>query len=162
IFPVDEETLRYLAFTGRSREQVELVEAYMRAQGLFHDPSGPEPVYSETLELDLGEVVPSLAGPTRPQDRVDLDDAKGSFRETLLHYVGEDNGLKGLDQASLQSFPASDPPALDPRHEDESPPPDVHAAPPGNGQRASKPVPVTLEDGTKVIIDHGTAVIAAI
>jgi len=163
IFPVDEETLRYLDFTGRSAEQIELVEAYMREQGLFHDPSGPEPVYSETLELDLGDVVPSIAGPTRPQDRVPLTEAKHSFRESLLFYVPDTNGLKGTDQAVDQSFPASDPPAISPAHEEESAPPaSVHAAPSGGGERASKPVPVTLEDGTQVVLDHGAVVIAAI
>ena len=75
IFPVDAETLRYLEFTGRPAEQVELVEAYCRAQGLFHEPGAPEPVFSDTLELDLTTVEPSLAGPRRPQDRVALSDA---------------------------------------------------------------------------------------
>ena len=75
IFPVDDETLRYLEFSGRPKEQVELVEAYMREQGLFHEPGDAEIDYSDTLELDLGEVEPTLAGPRRPQDRVALSDA---------------------------------------------------------------------------------------
>src|SRR3954463_16409020 len=83
IFPIDAETLRYLEFTGRSKEQVEIVEAYARAQGLWHDESSEEPTYSETLELDLGEVVPSLAGPKRPQDRVSLTESKSAFRGAL-------------------------------------------------------------------------------
>src|SRR5439155_1269861 len=71
IFPVDQETLRYLEFTGRPKEQVQLVEAYMKEQGLFHSAASPEPVYSDTLSLDLANVEPSLAGPRRPQDRVE-------------------------------------------------------------------------------------------
>jgi aconitate hydratase len=82
IFPVDEETLRYLALTGRPQEQIDLVEAYAKAQGLWHT-AGHEPVFSETLELDMGTVVPSLAGPARPQDRVRLDQAKEGFRQVL-------------------------------------------------------------------------------
>jgi aconitate hydratase len=86
IFPVDEETLRYLRLTGRSAEQVALVEAYTKAQGLWHDPAH-EPAYSELLTLDLGEVVPSIAGPKRPQDRVVLADAKEAFRAALPAYT---------------------------------------------------------------------------
>jgi aconitate hydratase len=71
-FPVDAEALRYMRLTGRSEETVALTEAYMRAQGLFHEPGMPEPEYTDTLELDLGSVVPSLAGPKRPQDRVPM------------------------------------------------------------------------------------------
>ena len=80
IFPIDAETLRYLEFSGRPKERIELVEAYAREQGLWHDADSEEPTYSETLELDLGEVVPSLAGPKRPQDRVSLTEAKAAFR----------------------------------------------------------------------------------
>ncbi|GIW88951.1 MAG: aconitate hydratase [Isosphaeraceae bacterium] len=87
IFPVDAETLRYLRMTGRPDEQVALVEAYCRAQGLFHDASTPQAEYSDILELDLGMVVPSLAGPRRPQDRVPLDQAKASFRSALPSLV---------------------------------------------------------------------------
>ncbi|MGH7528970.1 MAG: aconitate hydratase AcnA [Gemmatimonadales bacterium] len=83
IFPVDQETLRYLEFTGRPAEQVGLVEAYMKEQGLFHSPDAPHPVYSDTLELDLGTVEPSLAGPRRPQDRVPLREVPRNFRDCL-------------------------------------------------------------------------------
>src|SRR5436189_4202280 len=83
IFPVDQETLRYLEFTGRPREQVQLVEAYMKEQGLFHTPDAPEPVYSDTLELNLATVEPSMAGPRRPQDRVGLREVPRKFAETL-------------------------------------------------------------------------------
>src|SRR6266851_2821886 len=139
IFPIDEQTLTYLRLTGRPAEQVALVEAYAREQGLWHDPSQPAR-YSEEVELDLSTVVPSLAGPKRPQDRVALADAKTAFRDALGSYVsapGLDNGLKG-------TFPASDP---------------VAEGPPG---RPSAPVQVTLDDGTKTSVDHGSVVIAAI
>src|SRR5437660_9780892 len=84
IFPIDDETLRYLEFTARPPELVALVEAYAKEQGLWHDPAA-EPAFSERLELDLGRVEPSLAGPARPQDRVPLRDAKRSFRAALGH-----------------------------------------------------------------------------
>jgi aconitate hydratase len=83
IFPVDAETLRYLRATGRSEEQVKLVEAYFRAQGLFHEPGAPEAKYTDVLHLDLGSIVPSLAGPSRPQDRVKLTESKASFHSAL-------------------------------------------------------------------------------
>lgn len=88
IFPIDEETLRYMELTGRSREQLELVENYAKAQGIWHDPNAT-PRYSEHLELDLAKVVPSIAGPKRPQDRVPLSDAKVSFQKSLPGYLGE-------------------------------------------------------------------------
>jgi aconitate hydratase len=87
IFPVDVETLRYLRFTGRPAWRVELVEAYMRAQGLFHTPESPEAEYSDTLALDLATVEPSVAGPKRPQDRVGLRQAKQSFLAALPSLV---------------------------------------------------------------------------
>ncbi len=83
IFPVDQETLRYLEFTGRPREQVQLVEAYTKEQGLFHTPDAPEPVYTDTLELNLATVEPSMAGPRRPQDRVGLREVRRKFAEAL-------------------------------------------------------------------------------
>jgi len=83
IFPVDQETLRYLEFTGRPAEHVKLVEAYMKEQGLFHTPDAPEPVYSDTLELNLATVEPSMAGPRRPQDRVGLREVPKGFAEAL-------------------------------------------------------------------------------
>src|SRR5271166_295311 len=82
-FPVDDQTLTYLRLTGRSEGQIKLIEAYCKAQGLFNSPDAPEPKYSDTLELDLGSVVPSMAGPRRPQDRVALTAAKGDFRREL-------------------------------------------------------------------------------
>src|SRR5438046_5749483 len=83
IFPVDQETLRYLEFTGRPKPQVALVEAYAKEQGLFHTPDAPEPAYSDTLALDLGTVEPSLAGPRRPQDRVALSEVGRNFLQGL-------------------------------------------------------------------------------
>jgi aconitate hydratase len=83
IFPIDAETLRYMALTGRSDESIRLTEAYMRAQGMFWEPGAPEPAFSDTLELDLAAVEPSLAGPRRPQDRLVLSEARGAFRRTF-------------------------------------------------------------------------------
>jgi aconitate hydratase len=92
IFPIDKETLTYLRLTGRSEEQIELVEAYAREQGLFHDEKTPEAEYSELLELDLGSVEPSLAGPKRPQDRVALSNAKQSFEQALPSLIKPGKG----------------------------------------------------------------------
>jgi aconitate hydratase len=88
-FPVDQETLRYMRLTGRSEETIALTEAYMRAQGLFHDASTPDPEFTDTLELDLGSVVPSLAGPKRPQDRVPMSELKETFHKALTAPVKE-------------------------------------------------------------------------
>ena len=88
-FPVDQETLRYMRLTGRSEEVIALTEAYMRAQGLFHEPGMPEPEYTDTLDLDLGSVVPSLAGPKRPQDRVPMSELKETFQAALTAPVKE-------------------------------------------------------------------------
>jgi aconitate hydratase len=109
IFPVDRETLRYLEFSGRPAERVELVEAYTREQRMFHDDSSPEAVYSDTLELDLGDVEPSLAGPKRPQDRVALSEAAEDFIAELHEYAGSEDVLTGYDEAAAETFPASDP-----------------------------------------------------
>ena len=114
IFPIDAETLRYLAFSGRPKELIDLVEAYAKEQGLWHDEHAEEPTYSDTVELDLGDVVPSLAGPKRPQDRVALHGAKDSFRAALADLVGrdaEEDIANSHDEAVAETFPASDPPA---------------------------------------------------
>ena len=97
IFPIDQETLRYLRFTGRSEDHVELVEAYAKEQGLWHDPSN-EPVYSQRVELDLSTVEPSLAGPARPQDRVPLRRSKTAFHESLPKILGNETA-EGPTQA---------------------------------------------------------------
>lgn len=178
IFPIDAETIRYLELTGRDAAQVALVEAYAKEQGLWHDPDH-EPEYSERLELDLGTIEPSLAGPKRPQDRVPLGAAKTLFRSALTDYVADDSvgerdlkpgvpreelprGANGpADEASAESFPASDPPAnefSDPADE----PRDLETAAVGAGGRASHPIRVTGADGVEYELDHGAVVIAAI
>jgi aconitate hydratase len=169
IFPIDAETLRYLAFTGRPKELVALVEAYAKEQGLWHDEHSEEPTFSDTLELDLGDVVPSIAGPKRPQDRVELTDAQAAFREVLVNYVPGDEPPvpdSPVDEGSALSFPASDPPAqTEPangdgqRHVDPEP---AHAH--GHAavsERRRTSAPVTL-DGQTFELDHGHVVIAAI
>ncbi len=165
IFPIDAETLRYLELTGRPTETIELVDAYAREQGMFHDGDSEDPVFSATLELDLGEVEPSIAGPKRPQDRVPLAQAKESFLEAMHEFDPEaaERMGNGRDEAIEESFPASDPPAED--HDDERgrPRPAVSGAPVAMLDRASgDEIEVTLEDGTTVELDHGRVVIAAI
>ncbi|MDQ1727664.1 MAG: aconitate hydratase, partial [Frankiaceae bacterium] len=170
IFPIDAETLKYLEFTGRTADQIELVEAYAREQGMWHDEDSEEPTYSDTLELDLGDVEPSLAGPKRPQDRVALTEAQPEFREALGDLLPDEGGQpdtprSSAEDADAESFPASDTPA---------------GSSPGNGdaagyeqgshrhdpiavaERPEKRVPVTLADGTETELDHGHVVIAAI
>jgi aconitate hydratase len=104
IFPIDAETVRYLRLTGRPQAQLDLVEAYAREQGLWHDPAN-EPVYSEYIELDLAGIVPSLAGPKRPQDRVALSAAKEGFREALSAYVTGDAQVGAKAAAGRPSSP---------------------------------------------------------
>jgi aconitate hydratase A / 2-methylisocitrate dehydratase len=163
IFPVDAETLRYLEFTGRPTELIELVDAYAREQGMFHEPDSEEPTYSDTLHLDLGDVEPSIAGPKRPQDRVPLASAKRAFIEALEEEDPEAAKQLGnnYDEAVAGSFPASDPPGED--HNDERGRP---RAAPGETAVAERDthdaVDVTLEDGSTVELDHGRVVIAAI
>src|SRR6266702_397796 len=177
IFPVDDETLRYLGFTGRSPEQIALVEAYAKEQGLFHDPAA-EPVYSERVELDLSTVVPSLAGPTRPQDRIALTEAKARFRRALSEMLPADQAdagaatagaevakTAGPDEASAESFPASDAPAVSVNGDPapgEPVPGWFEPDPTGVSGRANVSVPVRLSDGTGFDLDHGDVVIAAI
>jgi aconitate hydratase len=158
IFPIDEVTVDYLRLTGRPEEQVALVEAYAREQGLWHDPSR-EPVFSEYLELDLSTVVPSIAGPKRPQDRISLSDAKESFADVLPHYVGDEPALveSQLDEAVEDTFPASDPIAAGTAEPDEAP-----SGPRLGLGRASKKVPVTMADGRETELDHGAVVISSI
>ncbi|NYJ01086.1 aconitate hydratase [Nocardioides thalensis] len=162
VFPIDDETVNYLRLTGRSDEQLALVEAYAKAQGLWLDPDA-EPRYSEKLELDLSTVVPSIAGPKRPQDRVQLADAKSSFRAALVDYAGEPQDQKGYDEAVAESFPGSDAPSHDPNQSNgEAAPADLAAVATADGGRASNPIDVTLEDGTTFTLDHGAVTIASI
>src|SRR6187397_678057 len=109
IFPIDGKTTEYLKLTGRSEEQIALVETYAKTQGLWHSDDH-EPTYSEYLELDLGTVVPSIAGPRRPQDRVQVAHAKQGFREAIRDFVSEEE-LTGYDESVDESFPASDVPS---------------------------------------------------
>jgi aconitate hydratase len=165
IFPVDAETLRYLEFTGRPTEQIELVDAYMREQGMFHEPDSEDATYSEVLELDLGDVVPSIAGPKRPQDRIPLDNAKPAFLEAMQEWnkeAGEALG-NGRDHAMTESFPASDPPAED--HDDERGKPSQRgssATATTDKPKTDDAITVQLVSGESVELDHGHVVIAAI
>ncbi|HEX3873254.1 MAG TPA: aconitase family protein, partial [Solirubrobacteraceae bacterium] len=176
IFPIDRETIRYLELSGRPAERIELVEAYARAQGLWHDEDSVAPVYSETLELDLASVVPSIAGPKRPQDLVKLTESQGSFRGALAQYLPDpsdehpDAGkFSSQETGSWMSFPASDPPSnADPgphaaamaRALAEAAGARVEvaaAAPP-----AATRVRLKLADGRDTELNHGHVVIAAI
>ena len=162
MFPIDDVTLEYLRLTGRSEQQVALVEAYAKTQGMWLDPS-VEPRFSEYLELDLSTVVPSIAGPKRPQDRISVSGAKEQFRGDLKNYVVDGNGIEKSpqDEELADSFPASDAPSHD-EHEESSPlgrP--THSAPRVNGGRATNPATVTI-DGQEVVVDHGDVVIASI
>ncbi|EDY45321.1 aconitate hydratase [Streptomyces sp. SPB074] len=138
IFPIDDETLNYLRLTGRSKQQVDLVEAYAKEQGLWLDPAA-EPDFSERLELDLSTVVPSIAGPKRPQDRIVLAEAAQQFVADVRNYVADTS----VDEAGQESFPASDSPAV------------------SNGV-PSNPATVTAPDGTTYELDHGAVTVAAI
>ena len=158
IFPIDEATISYLRMTGRSADQLELVEAYAKTQGLWHD-ADHEPRFSEYLELDLSTIVPSIAGPKRPQDRVILAHAKQGFIEALKDYV--DDAPVGYDESVDESFPASDVPAHSSNNGSAEPHAYGEAVSAGPG-RPSKPTAVTLADGTTFTIDHGAVTIAAI
>ena len=156
VFPIDGATTDYLRLTGRSEAQIALVEAYAREQGLWHDDD-LEPRYSEYLELDLGSVVPSIAGPKRPQDRVVLAQAKEGFREALADYAGAEEN--SLDEGVAETFPASDPVSAS---DDDGAEPQEYGQHGGGRSRPTKKVPVTLSDGSSFELDHGAVVIAAI
>jgi aconitate hydratase len=149
-FPVDDITLNYLRLTGRNEERVALAEAYCKENLLWHDETD-HPTYSQVVELDLGDVEPSLAGPRRPQDRVPLANAKDAFIDALGTFgVDYDNGT--YDKEIADSFPASDPPTGDGTTDGES-------APMRTATVARKQVPVRGEDYE---LEHGSVVIAAI
>ena len=144
IFPVDEETLHYLRFTGRSEHDVALVEAYTKAQGMFHHADAPEPVFSDMLELDLKTVEPSIAGPKRPQDRVPLSKAKQSFRDALKLILNPDTPPNSPQQVQ--------------RWESEGGSPAVVS---NETVHTSNETKITLENA-EFALDHGSIVIAAI
>jgi len=149
-FPVDDVTLNYLRLTGRSDERIALVEAYCKENLLWHDEAD-HPTYSQIVELDLGDVEPSLAGPRRPQDRVPLANAKDAFIDALGTFgIDYDNGT--YDKEVADSFPASDPPTGDATT-------DVDAVPARTATVAKQQVPVR---GEEYAIEHGSVVIAAI
>nr|MDQ2723475.1 aconitate hydratase AcnA [Actinomycetota bacterium] len=154
IFPIDDETIRYLKLTGRPAKQLALVEAYAKEQGLWHDPSR-ETIYSEYLELDLSTVVPSIAGPKRPQDRIALTESKEKFRGAIVDYVSEP-----VSDNESGSFPGSDAPGSTVGDSQPS-----GQQPNGSSESDDRPhklVPLTMNDGTETELDHGAVVIASI
>jgi aconitate hydratase len=164
IFPIDAETLTYLELSGRPAEQIALVEAYAKEQGMWHDEHSEKPTFSDEIELDLGSVEPSLAGPKRPQDRVSLGEAQAVFQKALSDYVPSNGDqADAQDEAVAESYPASDPPANEPGHEalptltQPQLPEGGTATLPHNGTARS----VTVGENT-FELDHGHVVIAAI
>lgn len=168
IFPIDSETISYLKLTGRPQETLDLVEAYAKEQGMWLEKDAEEPAYSEYMELDLSTVVPSIAGPKRPQDRIELWDAKNAFRKDIHNYVEEGNNpaYNGVDESNAESFPASDAPAIDPNGaklsfaDDDYEP--AHNASKGAEGRPSKPVKISSPERGDMILDHGIVTIASI
>ena len=159
IFPIDDETLAYLRLTGRPEHQVRLVEAYAKAQGLWHDPDH-EAEYSQTLELDLGTLEPSIAGPKRPQDRIPVRTAPGAVGALLRGQPYEKAVLRGLDEGIDESFPASDPVSIAASSPNDAP----HV--PGRSDVVHDwphaVVDVALANGGSTTLDNGHVVIAAI
>ena len=158
MFPIDDVTLDYLRLTGRDEQTVALVEAYAKEQKLWHDADN-EPVFSEYMELDLGTVVPSIAGPKRPQDRILLSEAKSQFEKDIVNYATPSTSTSIVDLESKHSFPASDPGAAPGDEEPETR--EVHISS-GAPASASKPVKVTTPDGTAYLLDNGAVTLAAI
>lgn len=168
MFPIDDVTLDYLRLTGRSEEQISLVEAYSKLQGLWHDAS-VEPAFSEYLELDLSTVVPSIAGPKRPQDRVELSDAKSQFIRDLDDYASKPHSR--VDAAVEGTFPASDPIGFTAQDEqsahsaaenDVSYHHEIQARKSQAPATHTHPTDVKLADGREFTIDNGAVAIAAI
>ena len=158
MFPIDDETIKYMRLTGRPEDQLALVESYAKAQGLWHDAAA-EPVFSEYLSLDLASIVPSIAGPKRPQDRVILSESVPVFREALKAYANGD-AHDSVDEQGLETFPASDAPSHDPNQTSNGYPP-VPARAANLPARVSKPTKVVM-DGQEFELDHGHVAVAAI
>ena len=158
IFPIDDVTLDYLRLTGRSDETVSLVEAYAKEQSLWHDPAN-EPNFSEYMELDLSTVVPSIAGPKRPQDRILLSEAKEKFEEDILAYADPCTSEDIVDLESKHSFPASDPGAVPGEEDPVTRPVHINS---GGPKSVTKPITIEPKDGQPYIIDHGAVTLAAI
>ncbi|WP_454942079.1 aconitate hydratase [Corynebacterium argentoratense] len=164
MFPIDEETTKYMRLTGRSEEQVALVEAYAKAQGMWLDENTPEAEYSEYLELDLSTVVPSIAGPKRPQDRILLSEAKEQFRKDLPTYCS-DEVVEDESPAAIRMGAEGE--AQD---NDENLTPNFNSSREGHGEsaavgakgRPSKPVVVKSPNGGEYTLDHGMVAIASI
>ncbi|TAL98814.1 MAG: aconitate hydratase [Rhodanobacter sp.] len=159
IFPIDDETLAYLRLTGRPEHQVRLVEAYAKAQGLWHDPAH-EAEYSQTLELDLGSLEPSIAGPKRPQDRIPVRIAPGAVGALLEGQPYEKAVLTGLDEGIDESFPASDPVSIANGGTNEAPHVPGHCDIDHDWPHV--PVDVALANRSSATLDNGHVVIAAI
>ncbi|MFT4235601.1 MAG: aconitate hydratase, partial [Microbacterium sp.] len=158
IFPIDSVTVDYLKLTGRDEQTVARVEAYAKEQHLWHDPSH-EPSYSEYLELDLSTVVPSIAGPKRPQDRILLSEAKSQFAKDIVNYATPLDSEDIIDLESDQSFPASDPGTVPGEEETHTEPVRLGTLAP-NG--SSKPVNVASPAGDTYVLDNGAVTLAAI
>jgi aconitate hydratase len=156
MFPIDGVTIDYLRLTGRSEQQLALVEAYAKVQKLWHDADA-EPDFSEYMELDLSTVVPSIAGPKRPQDRIELTNSKSAFESALLDYTTVEHDL--VDLEGSESFPASDPPGNSPEDEQSM---HLHTHRSHAPATASRPTDVTLASGENFVLDHGAVAIAAI
>ncbi|MDA8357801.1 MAG: aconitate hydratase [Actinomycetota bacterium] len=159
IFPIDGVTLDYLRLTGRSPHQVRLVEAYAKTQGLWHDAEH-EPSYSRIVELDLSSVEPSVAGPKRPHDRIPLRTAPHAVAALLAGQTRPEVVRAGLDEASAESFPASDPLAID--HDSPHDVPSDVCSCDGDHDWPHRRVVISLDDGTSTEVDNGHVVIAAI
>ncbi|GGA57780.1 aconitate hydratase A [Pseudoclavibacter endophyticus] len=158
IFPIDDVTLEYLRFTGREEHAVSLVEQYAKEQTLWHDPSR-EPEFSEYMELDLSTVVPSIAGPKRPQDRILLSEAKEQFEKDIVSYASVSSSDDIVDLESQDSFPASDP-GNAPGKDDETNGTVIISS--GSVAHASNPVRVDTKEGYSYVLDNGAVTLAAI
>ncbi|MBV7293432.1 aconitate hydratase [Corynebacterium sp. TAE3-ERU16] len=164
MFPIDEQTTKYLQLTGRSEEQIALVEAYAKAQGMWLDENSPEAEYSEYLELDLSTVEPSIAGPKRPQDRILLSKAKEQFRKDLPNYcndeVEEDESRPAVRMDSEGELDFSDADVADLYNSSREGHGETAAR--GAEGRPSRPVTVTSPNGGEYTLDHGMVAIASI